>query len=129
MVSPFPSCLVNRECSWKQTQIEKKTTKVGNKFSKWLKISTGVPLRSFLGPLLFRIFLMISLSLFIESTILCNYADEILCITLCKSYNDMYFSDKSANILSTRLRLDFAIILEWLYEKYMAFNASFNVIS
>ena len=54
----------------------------------------------------------LSLSLFTEFTILCNYADEIRCITLCKPYSDMYFSDKNANILSTRLRLDFAIILE-----------------
>ena len=35
-------------------------TKVGDKLSKWQKISTGVPQNSILGALLFKFFLMIS---------------------------------------------------------------------
>ena len=49
-------------------------TKVGDKFSKWQKISTGVPQGSIFSPFLFKIFIN-ELFLFIESTTLCNYAD------------------------------------------------------
>ena len=87
-------------------------TKVGDKFSKWQNISTGVPQGSILGPLLFNIFIN-DLFLFIETTTLYNYADD----------NTMYSSDKNANIVISRLRHDFAIISEWVYENYMVLNA------
>ena len=86
-------------------------TKVGNKFSKLRIISTGVPQGSILGPLFFNIFIN-DLFLFIETTPLCNYADD----------NTMYSSDKNFNIVISRLRHDFTIISEWFYENYMLLN-------
>ena len=59
-------------------------TKVGDKFSKWQKISTGVPQSSILGSLFFNIFIN-DLFVFIETTALCNYADD----------NTMHSSDKN----------------------------------
>ena len=52
------------------------------------------------------------LFLFIETTTLCNYADE----------NTMYSSDKNSNIVISRLRHDIAIISEWFYENYIVLN-------
>ena len=57
--------------------------KVGDKFSQWQMISSGVPQSSILGPLFFNIFIN-NFFLFIETTTLCNYADD----------NIMYSSDK-----------------------------------
>ena len=65
-----------------------------------------------LASLLFNIFIN-DLFLFIETTTLGNYADD----------NTMYFSDKNANIVMSRLRHAFAIISEWFYENYMDLNA------
>ena len=63
-------------------------TKLGNKLSKWQKISTGVPQDSFLDALFYNIFFT-DLFLFIETTILCNYAHD----------NTMYSLDGNANIV------------------------------
>ena len=87
-------------------------TKVGDKSSKWQKISTGVPLGSILGPLFFNIFIN-DLFLFIETTGLCNYADD----------NSMYSSDKNSNIVISRPRHDFEIVSKWFYENYMLLNS------
>ena len=54
--------------------------------------------------------------LFIETTTLCNYADD----------NTMYSLDKNSNIVISGLRHDFAIISEWFYENYLVLNP--NVI-
>ena len=86
-------------------------TKVADTFSKWQNISTGVPQGSILGPLFFNIFIN-DLFLFIETTTLCNYADD----------NTMYSSGKKSNIVISRLRHDFAIISEWFYENHMLLN-------
>ena len=73
--------------------------KVGDKVSKWQRISTGVPQGLILVPLFFNIFIN-DLFLVIETTTLCNYADD----------NTMYSSDKNSNIMISRLRHDFATI-------------------
>ena len=78
---------------------------MGDKFTKWQRVSTGVPQSSILGPLFFNISIN-DLFLFIETTTLRNYAD-----------NTMYSSDKNSNIVISRLRQDFAIILEWFLRK------------
>ena len=82
-----------------------------DKFSKWQKISRGVPQDSILGPLFFNI-LTIDFFLFIETTTLCNYAHD----------NTMYSSHKNPNIVISRLTHDFATISEWFYENYMVTN-------
>ena len=69
------------------------------------------PKSSILGPLLFNIFINDPF-LFIETTTLCNYADD----------NAMYSSDKRSNIAISRLRYDFSIVSEWFYENYMVLN-------
>ena len=67
-----------------------------------------MPQCSILGPL-FLIFSSSDLFLLIETTILCNYADD----------NTIYSSDKHSNIVIGRLRHDFAIISKGFYENYM----------
>ena len=84
---------------------------MGDKFSKWQKISTGVLQGSILGPLFFNIFIN-GLFLFTEITTLWNYADG----------NASYSTDKNVNIVISRLSHYFAIISEWFYENYMLLN-------
>ena len=66
------------------------------------KISTDVAQGTILGLLLFNIFIN-ELFLFIETTTLCNNADN----------NTMYSSDKNSNKMFSRLKHDFPIISEW----------------
>ena len=48
----------------------------------------------------------------LETTTLCNYADD----------NTMYSSDKNFNIVISRIGYNFAIISKWFYENYMLLN-------
>ena len=84
---------------------------MGDKFSKWQRILTGVPQGSIFGPLFFNI-LINDLFLFLETTTLCNYADD----------NTMYFWDKNSNIVISSFRHDFEIISKWFYEHCMVLN-------
>ena len=84
---------------------------MGDKVSKWQKISTDVPQGFILGPLFFNIFIN-EVFLFIETTTLYRYADD----------NSMYSSDKNYHIEINRLRHDFSIISEWFHKKYMILN-------
>ena len=70
--------------------------KLGDKFSKWQKISTDVLQGSILDPLFFNIFIN-DLFLFNKAATICNFADE------------------NSNIVINRLKHDFAIISECFY--------------
>ena len=64
-VSFMRSCLTNRL----------QLCKINNSFSKWAKISAGVPQGSILGPLLFNIFIN-DMFLFLQKCDLANYAND-----------------------------------------------------
>ena len=72
-----------------------------------------MPQGSILCPQLFKIFIN-DLFLYIETTTLCNYADN----------NTMCSSDKNANIVISRFRHVFTIMSEWFYENYMVLKES-----
>ena len=61
--------------------------------------------------LFFNIFIN-NLFHFIETTTLCNYAND----------KTMYSLDKNFNTVISRLRHDVAIIPEWFYKNYMMLN-------
>ena len=87
-------------------------TELGDKFNKWQKVLTGVPQGFILGSVFLNIFIN-DLFLFIETTQFVNYEDD----------NTMYSSDKTVDIVISRLRHDFTIIAEWFYEDDMVLNA------
>ena len=71
--------------------------KVGDKFSKWEKTSTGVPEDSIRGPLFFNI--LPTTSSFLLKLTLCNQADD----------NTVNAFNKNSSIAISRLGHDFAI--------------------
>ena len=63
------------------------------------------------GPLLFNL-LVIDFVLFLSETFLSNYAD----------YNNLYSIGKELNIIKEKLRKDFKVVIDWLFEIYMSLN-------
>ena len=74
----------------------KSSTKIGDSFSKYQRIITGVPQGSILGPLFFNVFIN-DLFLSIDKSTLCNYADD----------NTLYTSGNDANAVINKLKQDF----------------------
>ena len=75
--------------------------KLNSTFSSWLKVLLGVPQVSFLGSLLFNIFLN-DMLWFVEKTDICNFADE----------NTIYSCAKSVNDVIEHLQFDLKIVLK-----------------
>ena len=75
--------------------------KIENHFSNWREITTGVPQESILGPLLFNIFIN-DIFLFVESSNICNYADD----------NTLFAFGKTFDEVTKKLQNDFLILDE-----------------
>ena len=86
-------------------------TKVGNTKSSWRKIKTGVPQGSILGPLFFNIFIN-DIFLFLETSNLCNYADD----------NTLYSCEKNFDIVNEKLKTDFKTLQIWYRDNYLILN-------
>ena len=89
----------------------KQRVKIFDTFSKWLEITFGIPQGSILGPLLFNIFIN-DLFLFIESTDICNFADD----------NTLYTSDKNLETIINKLNIDILNLEKWFQQNSLVAN-------
>ena len=79
----------------------KQRSKIGDRFSKYQRIITGIPQGSILRTLLFNIFIN-DLFLIIAKSTLCNYGDD----------NTLYPSGNDANTVIIKLKQDFSKIFK-----------------
>ena len=86
--------------------------KIENHFSNWREITTGVPQGSILGPLLFNIFINY-IFLFVESSNVCNYADD----------NTLFAFGKTFDEVTRKLQNDFLIVDEWFFNNFLVLNS------
>ena len=85
--------------------------KTENHFSNWCEITTGVPQGSILGPLLFNIFIN-DIFLFVESSSICNYADD----------NTLFAFGKTFDKGTKKYQNDFLILDEWFFNNFLILN-------
>ena len=86
--------------------------KTDNNFSNWREITTSVPQGSILGLPLFIIFLN-DIFLFVESSNICNYADD----------NTIFGSGKTFDEGTRQLQNDFLILDEWFFNNFLFLNS------
>ena len=89
----------------------KQRVKLGCTFSDWLKVLSGVPQGSVLGPILFNIFLNDIFYISLSSTI-CNFADD----------NTLYVSDETLDGVLRQLKLDIDNVSTWFDRNAMVVN-------
>ena len=86
--------------------------KFENHFVNWREIKTGVPQGSILGPLLLNIFIN-DIFLFVESSNVCNYADD----------NTLFAFGKTFDEVTRKLQNDFLILDEWFFNNFLVLNS------
>ena len=75
---------------------------IGNSYSEWKIIKSGVPQGSIIGPLLFNIFIN-DLFYVIENCTLYNYADD----------NTLAYSHHDTDVLTRSLEMDVRYVMDW----------------
>ena len=75
-------------------------------------MATGVPQGSILGPLLLNIFIN-DILLFLESSSVCNYADD----------NTLFAFDKTFDEVTSKLKNNFLILDEWFFNNFLVLNS------
>ena len=85
--------------------------KIENDISNWRKITTGVPQGSILGNLLFNI-LINDIFLFVESSNVCNYADDSTLFAFGKTFDEV----------TRKLQNDILILDEWFFNNFLVLN-------
>ena len=89
----------------------KQRCKVGNCFSIWRTITSGVLQGSILGLLLFNIFVN-DIFLFAKKSTLCNYADD----------NTQFSCEKTIDQVINNVQTDFHKIKVWFYDNFLVLN-------
>ena len=85
--------------------------KIENHFSNWREITSGVPQGSIVGPLPFNIFIN-DIFLFVESSNICNYADD----------NTLFAFGKTFDEVTKKIQNDFLILDDWVFKNFLVLN-------